>query len=347
MSSRRGAAPDGGADGGRSERFHAPVRRLRWALYAYPRKVRDAEGDLLASLACDLLDAGRSSIGREALGLVRGGLAMRLGLAAHAPWEAALRRAAVAIAGVVLAIACGSAAATWGESAYPAEAWMAVLAAPALVIAGQLAGRRVPVAAGAVLLLFLGVAAGNGHAVPLAGTIEWDLKGAGWRSAARGADLPLLSSALPGSVVLLASAAHRRRRVSRSSALTTSALIIAAAVGVYLTLENTAALNPLGTVRLGDVRFNGLGLCLVVASCAALVASAVQIVRRRRDPTGMLAAALVLAAVVPVASLHVAFALPLGGPHTLLIVAASATLVLLGVTRLARVSAAIASEPTP
>ncbi len=79
MSGRRPpTAPD--AAGSRPpERDRAP-RRLRWALRAYPHRVRATEGDVLLSLARDLLDEGGSSIDREALGLLRGGLVARAGV---------------------------------------------------------------------------------------------------------------------------------------------------------------------------------------------------------------------------------------------------------------------------
>lgn len=64
--------------------------RLRVCLLAYPRGVRAGEGDVLAALALDMVDGG-SPTGREARGLLAGGLATRFG---PAPWRPALAAAA-------------------------------------------------------------------------------------------------------------------------------------------------------------------------------------------------------------------------------------------------------------
>ena len=93
--SQAGNEGDRSGDGGSPRHRDRPPRRLRRALYAYPSEVRDAHGDVLISLARDLVDSGASSVGREALGLLRGGVAARLGLVALAPWDPALRRSAI------------------------------------------------------------------------------------------------------------------------------------------------------------------------------------------------------------------------------------------------------------
>ncbi len=289
-------------------------RRLRWALRAYPRDVRATEGDTLISLARDILDEGGSSIDREALGLLRGGLAARAGALARAPWEPALRRAALGIAGAVLALACGAASWWLRDPAWPGWRWIAVLTAPVLVIGGLVAGRRAPVAGGALLLLVLGVAQANGFrpTFALQGSIEWGVRGGPNAGAAASFDLPLLACALPGALVILASAAHARRPVPRAAAAATVAWLAAAAAGAFLAVEGIATRNPPSALTLGGIRLDGLGACMAAAVVAAMISLALGLARRRRDPAGMLAGALVVAAVLPVVVLYGLAALPLG-----------------------------------
>lgn len=117
----------------------------------------------------------------------------------------------------------------------------------------------------------------------------------------------------------------------------------AGALGAYLALEGTAALNPAGTLRFGDVRLNGLGLCIVAAGFAALAAMAVRFARRRRDPSGMLAAALTVAPYMLVACLYVFSALLLGHVQALLAFGTIAITMVVTVLTLARVSSTLAS----
>ncbi len=301
---RRGGEDTAGA---RSPAGREHARRtLRWALRAYPPAVREREGDMLLSLAADMVDTG-SSAGREALGLLRGGIAMRFGTLARAPWEPALHRAAIQLAGVMAALTCG-AAWWWQEPAWPGWSWVAALVAPALVLGGQLAGRRAPVACGAVLLIVLGVAQANSALPTLAGvtgSIEWGITGEGRRAGAdQGISLPLFACAIPAAVLLLASAAHARRPVRRSVAIRRLAWVAAGVLLARVAMEVAAARNPAASVTIAGVSLDGLGLSVVIAGLAAAVLLGVGVARRRRDPAGTLAAALALAAVLPVACLY-------------------------------------------
>jgi hypothetical protein len=78
----------------------AAARRalLRLSSHAYPRAVRERDGEALVDLAQELVDAGSSSL-REAAGLVRGGASVRLsgalGLLTGSPWHEARGRLAL------------------------------------------------------------------------------------------------------------------------------------------------------------------------------------------------------------------------------------------------------------
>lgn len=321
-------------------------RRLRWALHAYPRGVRATEGDMLLSLARDITDEGGSSLNREALGLLRGGLAARAGAVARAPWEPALRRAALGIAGAIFALVCGAAASWLREPAWPGWSWIAVLTAPALVVAGHLAGRRALVAGGALLLIASGVAQANSLAptlFSLQGSIEWGLRGGGWEAGSgRSVDLPLLACALPGAVVILASAAHVRRPVP-AAAVATVAWLVAGAAGVALAVDRIAASTPASTVILGGIRLDALGLCMAAAVIAAMASFAFGCARRSRDPAGMLAGVLVVAPVLPVVVLYGLAGLALGDGQAYLALAAAAVALAAGFVAIVR---RIAPEPS-
>lgn len=343
--SRAGRQGDRSGDGGSPRHRDRPPRRLRRALYAYPSEVRDAHGDVLISLACDLVDSGASSVGREALGLIRGGVAARLGLVALAPWDAALRRSAIAIAGAVLAIVGASAAATWPQLAWPGWLWVAVLAAPALVVAGHLAGHRTPIAFGALLLLSLGILQANSEAfwLPLDGSVQWALDGDGdWRAGGRSVDLPLLSCALPASLLLLASA-RPHPPAPRSAVLATAAWVIAGAGALVLVHEGATPLRPL---TLGDLHMDGLALSMVAAGSAATVVGAVGFARRRRDPVGLLSGALILAALLPVALVYLIGQLPLGDAQMRLALVGCVVAMVVATLRLVRLSATLATWVT-
>ena len=214
-----------------------------------------------------------------------------------------MRRAAILVAGALLAMVLGSAATWIREPAWPGWTWSATVAAPALVLAGHLTGRRGPVAGGALLLLVLGIAEANGHVwVPLHAVIEWELDGAGWQARSFGStQLPLLACAVPGALLVLASSLHRRPPASRSTSLLTVAWVTAGAIAVRLVLQ---ALDAVPVNRVGGVGFNALALCIAFVTAAALVALSVRLARRERDPAGLLAMSLAVGALLPVAAFY-------------------------------------------
>ncbi len=116
---------------------HPRVRRsrlLRAALRAYPKAVRERDGDVLLDCAADLAGDGGSRA-REAAGLVRGGLAQRAHVArgdlGAIPWRAAAERLAVPLAAANLAVWGAGAARIWGLA--PLGRWWSVLLAGAAV----------------------------------------------------------------------------------------------------------------------------------------------------------------------------------------------------------------------
>lgn len=282
------------------------MRRLRAALRAYPRDVRRTGGDVLLGLAQDLIDDGTSSVNREALGLIAGGLSARAQRIARGGWEEGLRRAALPIAAAFLAVACGAVAALLPAAAWPGWSAVAVLGAPALAVFGLLAGRRGPVLAGAAGLVVLGIAQSNSHvqALNLVSSVVWGQPGSGF-------DVPLLGAAIPGALVLLgAGAAIDPRRAERSTVLATLAWVAAGAVAVRFAISHT---GPAATQALtvGDLAFDGVGACMAAYGVAALGALVVGVARRRRDPAGLPAAVLAALTLLPGAAVYVAASLPL------------------------------------
>ena len=317
-------------------------RRIRWALYAYPPELRRAEGDVLVSLASDLVEAGGSSPSREAAGLVRDGLAQRLGVTARAPWRAALRRVALVAAGAMCALVWGVAA-WWlgklGWPLWPGWSWVTALVAPVLILGGHLGGRRTAVASGALLLIGLGIAQANGglQGSGLRGGLAWDLRGDGWNAGGQTLDLPLLAYSLPLSLVVLASAAHRRQPLPRSVALAAAAWVVAGAVAVRLLMAGMAALNPVASVNIAGFRLDGVALCMAASAGAVPIALGVAFARRHTDPAGLLAATLGGAAACPVLCMSV---LHVVGGESLSALVASSLAAVLAVVTVARSSAA-------
>ena len=83
-------------------------RLLRLALLAYPRAARARDGDVLFELSRELVADGAPVV-RECAGLVRGGVAARVRLAASedvadAPWREALSRLVLPLAAAMLAL---------------------------------------------------------------------------------------------------------------------------------------------------------------------------------------------------------------------------------------------------
>lgn len=297
--------------------------RLRVALRAYPRAARQAEGDVLISLARDMVDGGQSSVNREALGLLQGGLLARAGDLADVPWGKALHRAGLPIAAALLALNIGMFS-FWIEGlTWPGWSWILVVAAPALAVFGLLGGWRSPLILGAALICLLGVAQGNGlmPAVGLQGDIGWPTGGF---------TLPPLACAIPAGILLLAAGCSRGHRASRSTILATLAWVIAGAIAARLLVP--------AEVTVGSITLNGVALCMATYGIAAVTAMVVGTGRRRRDPAGMLAGILGLATVLPVALLYAVSSVPLGDNLLLLLLALSTLATTAAVIRVVRLT---------
>lgn len=189
------------------------------------------------------------------------------------------------IAAALLALSIGALAFWMDGLAWPGWSWIAVLAAPALAVAGLLGRWRLPLVLGGILICLLGVAQGNGPLLTtrLQGYVSWQTSGF---------DLPLLACAIPAGLLLLAASFSTGRRASRSTTLATLTWVVAGAISVRLLFGQAA--------MIGSVTLDGLGICLVAYGIAVIVAMVVGVGRRRRDPTGMLAGILGLATVLPI-----------------------------------------------
>lgn len=286
-------------------------KRLRFALRAYPRKMRRTEGAILTSLARDLVDDGQSSTNREALGLLRGGLVARAGVLAELPWQNALRRIALPVAVALLAVSLGTLAFWMGAYglAWPGWSWLAVITGPALALLGLLAGWRLPLVAGGALVCLLGVAEGNGLLLngPLEATASWTTGGF---------DLPFLGAVIPAGLLFLAASLCPGRRASLSTVLATSAWAAVGAIAARILYPQY--------VTLDKVDLNGLGICLTAYGLTIVGLMAIGTARRRRDPAGMLAGVLGLATILPVLLLYGVSSIPLGDNALLLLLALSA-----------------------
>lgn len=289
------------------------MRRLRAALRAYPLDVREADGEVLVGLAQDLVEDGASSANREALGLLAGGLSARAQRFAGGSWEDGLRLVAFPIAAAFLAIACGAVTASLPSPAWPGWRAVAVLGAPAVAVYGLLAGRRLPVVAGAAGLVLLGIAQSNSHlqTPDLAGTVLW-----GRNASHHGFEVPLLGVAIPGALVLAGAAAVVEPRcAARSTVLAALAWIAGGAVAVRL------AITRAGDVTVGDLGVDGVGLCMAAYGAGVAGALLLAVVRRRRRPAAVIAALTVL----PGVSLYGAAVLPYGDAPALAAAALAAT----------------------
>jgi primosomal replication protein N len=125
---------------------------LRLCSHAYPRAVRERDGDAIVDLAQELVEAGSSPL-REAAGLVSGGASVRVRASAtgvaSAPWHEARARLALPLAAALFALV-----AAWAGRSGVASAWVGwsvvvTFAAAAVTLAGAAAGHRWLTAAGA------------------------------------------------------------------------------------------------------------------------------------------------------------------------------------------------------
>lgn len=301
-------------------------RLLRLALLTYPRQSRRSDGDVISSLALDMVDSGQSTTGREALGLVRGGMALRAGDLAKAPWGEAIRRISLPIAVALLAVTLGSLAFWLGIDGFvwPGWAWAAALAGPGMAICGLLLGWRLPVLVGAGCICAVGVAQGNGVALThgLDASADW-LTG--------GINLPLFGGMIPAGLLILAAGFARPKRAGSSIFLATIAWVVAGAIAARL-------LYP-AYVVIGGVTVNGLGICLVVYGALLLIALLVGIWRRKQDPAGFLAGLLGFATVLPLLLLYGLGMVPLSDEWIWALLLASALLSVAVLVQMARLVA--------
>jgi len=243
---------------------------LRLCLHAYPRARRARDGEVLCDLAGEL-SAGRG-VAREALGLLRGGLAARAGELAgrtRAPWGEALRRLALPLAALGAAIWLPGAARLGTLDL--GLLWTALVAGSVLALAGAAARWRPAALAGSLLvlaaLLLDGLRTGIGD-TPRTTVLDATLGGLA---------VDLYAAWLPAAVVLVAAAL----------ALPGSRELRPREVGVRVTL---GALPVLAMLSLGTS-----ALVLALAVIPPLVAT----FPARREPALTLAAALALAAWAP------------------------------------------------
>lgn len=270
--------------------------RLRAALHAYPKWVRAGDGDALLSLARELIDEGGSTVGRESLGLMRSGIAIRAGSLARAPWNKALRAVALPISIVLLSIALG-AMSFWTQGlSWMGWSWLIVAAAPTLAIFGLLSGLRLPVLAGGLMICLLGVAQGNGQlsSVDLSGLVSWKTGGF---------DFPLLGCAFTSGILITVAGFQRGQRAGFSKVAATLAWVIAGTILVRL-------LYPV-ELEISGVSLNGLAICFgacLLFGVGGLLLAAL----RRADPTTSLCGLLYMAVVMPILVLYGVSRLELG-----------------------------------
>ncbi len=249
-------------------------RLLRLALLAYPRAARARDGDVLFELSRELVADGAPVV-RECAGLVRGGVAARVRLAAgeiaDAPWREALSRLVLPLAAAMLALMAvgasrGGVAMGW--------TWTLALVGAGCALAGAAWGRRDAALVGALVA---------GASLALDATR--DLAGAGsrWVADAGVASVnPLAMWICAGALLLLAAAATP---AARGDGIRRAAWGAAPACALVV----VARLEP------------AWAEATVVQGALALVGAVlvVGLVRLRRDPAGALAATLVALAAAP------------------------------------------------
>ena len=252
-------------------------RLLRLCLRAYPRALRDSDGETLLDLARELVDAGSSPL-REAAGLLGGGVRLRARLAAHelgeAPWREARALLALPLAAALLAVAlAGAEHATRGLD-WIGWSWALTLAGAIWALAGAATGRRGMVGAGALVLAgMFGLDSVR------------DLYGSGsrWAVPAGTSYVDLLVMWLPAAILLVVCASAVERRAAGAG----RRMAWGAVPGVVLLILTSERTNAAEAILL----FGGLAIAgtLVMLGLA----------RRRHDPAQTLAGALVLAAATP------------------------------------------------
>jgi hypothetical protein len=249
---------------------------LRMCLRAYPRGVRERDGEVLLDLARELVEGGSSPL-RQAAGLVGGGAAARLRRrmagASRLPWWEARSRLALPLAAALLALMLVGAERATDGVAWIGWSWVLGLAGSLAALAGAALGRRGITVLGALVVgSVLGLDAAR------------DLYGAGsrWTIPAGTAEVDVLVMWIPAALLLAACAGAVRRVPAHEGA---SRLLWATVPGIALVVLSAQQPNTAEAV-VGLAGF---------AAAAALVAWGLL----RSDRPATLASALVLAAVAP------------------------------------------------
>lgn len=287
-------------------------RLLRACLRAYPAPRRERDGAVLLSLAHDLSSDG-SALG-EAAGLIRGGLADRLRIRwrglVRAPWRPALRRLALPLAAIHLAVWATGIAGIFDPLPL-GKWWTLVLGGSALALVGAALRRRAVAMIGS--LGVLAALAARGLDAYLNGT---DASGAHFSSYIGSTEVDLDSAMFPAALLLvLAAAALPRRRELSTPAFVRLVGAALPAVGLWL-------LARPGGPGIGESGGGGPGIGepggLLVA--ALLILTGVAVVwgtsRRRRDPVAGVLGAAILAVAAPEALYLLLTFLPYGGPDS-------------------------------
>lgn len=262
-------------------------RLLRACLRAYPAPRRERDGAMLLSLSSELAGDG-SSVLAEAGGLVRGGVAERLRLRwrglVRAPWRDALRRLALPLAAIQLAVWATGIAGVFDPLPL-GKWWTLVLGGSVLALIGSALRWRAVATVGA-----LGVLA----ALAARGLIEYvdgaPATGAHFSSDIGSTSVDLDSAMFPAALVLMLASGVLPRR-SEVSTTAFARLLVAAlpAVGLWL------------VARPGGLTTSPEPGALLTIALLALAVAAVgwYTARRRRDPAAGVLGAAILAAAAP------------------------------------------------
>lgn len=266
-------------------------RILRLALSAYPHDARERDGEVLLDCARDVVEGGGSR-GREALGLVGGGLRHRAGAVRHdaaaVPWRAGLVRAATPAASVSVALWSLNVVRGAGHERFG----LVLLGCAAVALWGTAARRWLPALAG-----WSGVAALLGY--------DELLYGPGSRFSAGIATgyIDVIAAAVPLAVLGLATAValrgHPARHWDAGTGRAAVAALPAAAVVAWVEVRDPLALTEWP---------------VVVALLAPIAAMLVVRLALAHDAVRMTAAALGVAAAAPTAVWVSTGYLPYPGP---------------------------------
>jgi hypothetical protein len=264
---------------------------LRLCSHAYPRAVRERDGEALIDLAQELVEAGSSPL-REAAGLAWGGASARLSgalrLLTGSPWHEARGRLALPLAAALFALAAVGAARAGMAQYWIGWSALVLFVAAAVAVAGAAAGHRWLTATGALAVTgMLGLDALR------------DVYGAGsrWNSEVGSALVDVLPIWLPAGLLLVACAGAVTRVPAHVGIRRLAWALVPGAALLAIAAEPTR-------VVIADrvIVFGGF------VAAAALVAAA--IARRRTDAALPVVAGMVLAAVTPAATWFVAAFLP-------------------------------------